>query len=148
MPTAIRPVQEFTTIDVHRAYRKHLGERAKVAMYEKVLAGLPSGRIPLGYRRTADGTIELDPPIASQIEEAFILVATQEKSLRETLTILTQMGLRTKNDRRLHLSTLHSILFNPFYAGMIRYGGRIHPGKHQAIVSQKLFREVSTKLKR
>ena len=39
----------------------------------------------------------------------------------------------------LSVSVMHEILRNPIFCGLMRYGGEIHEGKHEPIITKKLF---------
>ena len=43
---------------------------------------------------------------------------------------------------------ISNMLSNPFYYGHFRYAGEVHEGKHEAIISKKLFDEANAVLKR
>jgi hypothetical protein len=125
-----------------------LGSLAEEAMLEKVLHGMPSGRIPLGYVRSLskDG-IEIDILKAPCIMEAFEKVA-HGASLRETLAHVTRLGLTSNTGKPLHLSSLQSMLKNPFYCGLIRYKGGFFQGAHDPLVSKTLFDRVQMSLRK
>ncbi len=44
-------------------------------------------------------------------------------------------------------NTLYKLLINPYYAGVIRYKGALHPGAHEPLVSPELFDQVQSLLK-
>jgi len=48
----------------------------------------------------------------------------------------------------LSVSNYQYLLQNPFYYGLIRYGGEFYEGKHKPIISKKLFDEVQEVMKR
>ncbi|MBU6431655.1 MAG: recombinase family protein [Patescibacteria group bacterium] len=56
-------------------------------------------------------------------------------------------GIHSKNGKRLHRDRITFILSNPFYYGHFRYGGEIHEGKHQPVVSKKIFDKAQEVLK-
>ena len=100
-------------------------------------------RAPVGYlnvRRTDEQgrevrTVEVDPEHAPLIAWAFERYATGETSVAELLRDLTARGLVTvpspkQPSKPLGKNTLYKLLTNPYYAGVIRYKGALHPGAH------------------
>ncbi len=50
-------------------------------------------------------------------------------------------------ERESHKTRASFILSNPFYIGLFKYGGELHEGKHEPIISKKLFDEAQEMLK-
>ena len=44
-------------------------------------------------------------------------------------------------------NTLYKLLTNPYYAGVIRYKGALHPGAHEPLIEPALFDQVQSLLK-
>ncbi|MEI6477643.1 MAG: recombinase family protein [bacterium] len=123
-------------------------QQARSAMRERAEAGVMPGCAPVGYRNVrsrAGAVIEADPATAALVRELFRLVAGG-RSIREAGRRVGEKGLRSRNGESLAPSSLHAILTNPFYTGTLRYGGRLIPGRHQAIISPELFRAVQSRL--
>jgi hypothetical protein len=64
-----------------------------------------------------------------------------------------EWGFRTPKKKRiggkpLAISTVYRILTNPFYSGIIEWGGQIFPGKHEAVVTLDEFSRVRELLRR
>jgi site-specific DNA recombinase len=57
---------------------------------------------------------------------------------------LYDLGIRTRQDKKLTLNGLSTLLHNPFYAGLIQVKtrGELFPGAHQPLVTKKLFERV------
>ena len=72
------------------------GERSKNGMRARFLSGLHNGSVPLGYKRE-NGYAAKDPECFTAIQEAWGLMGTGTKSLREMARILESQGIR---DRR------------------------------------------------
>ena len=58
-----------------------------------------------------------------------------------------QQGITSKNGKDLKRDRISYILSNPFYVGLFRYSKEIHEGKHQPIISKKIFDKVQEILK-
>ena len=56
--------------------------------------------------------------------------------------------MRTRNGKLVGRTFVSNILSNPFYYGHFRYAGEVHEGKHEAIISKKLFDDANAVLKR
>ncbi|MGI4791069.1 MAG: recombinase family protein [Janthinobacterium lividum] len=121
------------------------GETVKARMRAKALRGVPTGPVPLGYRKVHDmGTVrvEIDEAVAPLVREAFRLAALKRNSLRDVLREVTEQGLVSQRGTPLHPSGLWRILTNPFYIGIMIYGGEEIQGTHQALISCKDFANV------
>ena len=117
-------------------------------------------RAPVGYlnvRRTDDQgrevrTVEVDPERAPLIRWAFETYAQGESSVSGLLRDLTARGLTTvpspkRPSKPLGKNTLYKLLTNPYYAGVIRYKGALHPGAHEPLIEPTLFDQVQSLLK-
>ena len=58
-----------------------------------------------------------------------------------------EIGITTRTRKRISKTKASFILSNPFYIGLFKYGGEIHEGKHESIISKKLFDEAQEMLK-
>ena len=125
------------------------GNRAKIAK------GWRPNRAPFGYLNDrAEKTIVPDPARLPFVRRMFELMLSGAYSSREVAEIaLREWGLRTSKKVRsgglpLAPSTVYYILTNPFYAGLILWGGQTHPGSHEAVVTVAQFQEVGRRLRR
>jgi len=59
-----------------------------------------------------------------------------------------ERGVLTSTGKLIGASCVSSILSNPIYYGHFLYKGEVHEGKHEAIISKKLFDAVETVLNR
>jgi site-specific DNA recombinase len=68
----------------------------------------------------------------------------------QTISTITdefaECGLVTSKGRPLAKSTVHRMLRNPFYIGVISFNKREYPGAHEPLVSTELFNAVQVKL--
>jgi len=60
---------------------------------------------------------------------------------------LAKHNIFSKTGKKIHKSRATSILSNPFYTGLFRYGGELHEGKYEPIISKKLFDQAQEMLK-
>lgn len=106
------------------------------------------GIAPLGYKKIASDDkifVVHDEKAAPKVMLAFELAA-RGTSFRKILEILTAEGLRSSRGNALSLSSLHSMLTNPFYVGDFRTARIAWQGNHTPLVSKTLFRRVQRTL--
>jgi len=100
----------------------NLSENTKRGLRQKLRRGEMPGYAPLGYLNDLQKhTIIKDP-------ERFRLVKK-----------IFDIGLLTRKEKMLSVSMVQSILQNPFYYGIFRYNGELHQGKHEPMITKKLF---------
>ena len=140
-------------------YSRNLATEVTKGLSQKVAQGGTPMRAPIGYlnvRRTDEQgreirTVEVDPERAQLITWAFETYAEGETSVTGLLRDLTARGLVTvatpkRPSKPLGKNTLYKLLTNPYYAGVIRYKGALHPGAHEPIVEPALFDQVQSLL--
>jgi len=94
---------------------------------------------PLGYINVKGKGITPHPELAPLICKAFETYATGSFNLRQIREKCNALGLKGKSDGELAVSNYQTILRNPIYCGLIRYNGEIYEGKHEPIITKKLF---------
>ena len=124
-------------------YVDSLSENTKRGLREKVRRGeYPSGA-PLGYLNDyRTKRIIVDPERATVVKQAFELYASGSATLDTLRNFFADHGVRTRNGKLLVRAHITNILLNPFYYGHFRYAGEVYEGKHEPIISKKLFDEV------
>ena len=141
-------------------YSRNLATEVTKGLKQKLAQGDTPMRAPVGYlnvRKTdAQGrevrTVEVDPERAPLIDCAFEQYATGAVSVAALLRDLTARGPTTvpspkRPSKPLGKATFYALLTNPYYAGVIRYKGALHPGAHEPIVEPALFDKVQSLLK-
>ena len=81
------------------------------------------------------------------IRKAFEMYAQNKYHYDDISDFLAQHGITTKSGQKLKRDRISFILSNPFYIGFFKYSGEIHEGKHQPVVSKKIFDQVQEVLK-
>ncbi|HEX8459220.1 MAG TPA: recombinase family protein [Pyrinomonadaceae bacterium] len=123
-------------------YIRNLREETKKGFYGRIKQGLYPMPAPLGYLDCGQGQAKTPDPLrAPLIKAAFELYATGSWGIIPLCEKLYEMGLRTKTGKRVAKNSLHDLLRNPFYAGLIRIQktGELFPGAHVPLISQSLF---------
>jgi len=104
--------------------------------------GYIGGVLPYGYRKDEHNAVVVAQEEARVVERVFNWGAEQ-RTIRWIAWHLSAQGAPTRNGGMWQPSTVRGILRNPFYSGCIRFEGRLIPGKHEAIVSETLFRKCN-----
>ncbi len=138
-------------------YSKNLATEAKKGMGQKAKAGGTPGRAPFGYlnatHRDEEGrevrTVVLDDERAKWVKWLYERYATGEWTigmLRDELEIqgVTTFARPKQPARSLSASMIHSILRNPYYTGVVTFGGAAYPGRHEAVVEEELWAKVES----
>jgi site-specific DNA recombinase len=141
---------EFYSANLAGEIRKGMTQKAK-------MGGWPT-KAPIGYLNVREKTagkeiakVVLDPDRALLVREAFRLYATGEYSLPELQATMHAKGLTSPYARRpgapISVSKLAELLANPFYVGVVQWGGVRYPGQHKGLVPESLFERVRETLR-
>ncbi len=133
-------------------YSRNLSIEVLKGMTMKARSGGTTSRAPLGYKnvQTVDEegrelrTVILDPDRAEHITWAFREYALGKFSLANIAAQLTARGVRTLAtpkipSKPLKEATLHKILTNPYYKGVITFQGVQYPGRHEPLIDAETF---------
>jgi site-specific DNA recombinase len=139
-------------------YSRNLGTEILKGTTQKAKSGGTLARAPLGYlnvREIIDGreirTVALDPERAPLVRLAFELYARGNYSLRELAQIMEDRGLRSRPTAKapakpLGNNRLQALLRNDYYIGVVRYRGKVYPGRHEPLIPVSLFERVQAML--
>ena len=122
-------------------YVDNLSENIKRGKRNKVKDGIWPQMSPLGYTNEG-GKIVVDENIAPLIKKTFEAYATGSFTLRQLRDKFNELGLKRKSGKELAVSNYQKLLKNPIYTGLMLYNGEIHEGKHEPIITKKLFDSV------
>ncbi len=129
-------------------YVDSLSENTKRGQRQKAKRGEYPGLAPVGYINDARiKSIVIHKKRSVIVRKAFELYAKNESRLEDISNFLAQNGILSKTGKRIHKDRVSFILQNPFYTGLFRYTKEIYEGKHQPIVSKKIFDKVQEILK-
>ncbi len=124
-------------------YVDSLSENTKRGLRQKVRRGEYPSRAPVGYiNDSRNKTIVVDKKKSKIIKEIFDIYAQGNSRLEDISNHLQDNGILSKTGKRIHISKASFILSNPFYYGHFKYAGEIYEGKHQPIISKKIFDRV------
>ena len=130
-------------------YVDSLSENTKRGLRQKVRNGEYPTLAPVGYINDSRiKSVVVDKKKAKVIKQAFELYVKGNQRLEDIANFLAKKNIISKRGNIIHKSRATSILSNPFYTGLFRYGGELHEGKHEPIISKKLFDEAQEMLKK
>lgn len=121
-------------------YVDNLSENIKRGIRQKLRNGIWPAWAPLGYVNDKNARcIAVDKEKAKYIKRAFEMYATGEYPLAQLRKIINKAGLVGKKGKMLSVSNYQYMFKNPIYYGIIRYKGEMYDGKHEPIITKKLF---------
>jgi site-specific DNA recombinase len=125
----------------------NLREETTKGMREKAAQGEWPTKSPIGYRnvRGPDGrsTLQVDPEAAAHVRRLFEQFATGQWSVKQLTRKATEEGLVYRRSGKLVAeATVHTLLRNPLFKGVVEWEGKSHPGRHEALVSVDLWERV------
>ena len=130
-----------------RYFSAQLSDRVAEAMAAKARKGIYPSYAPTGYINNSETrTIEIDPEKADLVRQAFVKYDETDMTVKEVAAWARKRGLTTRRGGKLGKSTLHVMLQNPMYCGIVRWGEVTAPGNHEPLISEALFDRVQDKL--
>src|SRR3989338_3456601 len=127
----------------------NLRENVKRGLRQKIRNGVWPGWAPVGYLNNPKTRgIDVDRDKAPKVKKLFEMYATGAYTLHSLANWCRKHDLCGNLGKEIALSNVQSILQNIFYIGLMKYGGEIHEGQHEPLISKKLFdscREVMSK---
>ena len=129
-------------------YILDLSANTKRALHEKVKNGEYPTIAPIGYFNDArQKTVVMDKRKAKVVKEAFKLYAEGNFTLEKIADYFKKHKMLSKNGYQLSRDRITNILSNPFYYGHFRYSGELYEGKHESLITKKLFDKVQEVMK-
>ena len=124
-------------------YILDLSANTKRGLHEKAKRGEYPSLAPVGYLNDSrTKTIIVERKKAKIVRSAFELYAKGNSRLEDVSMFLSEHGIGSALANNIHKSRVSFMLSNPFYYGLFRYAGELHEGKHEPIISKKLFDKV------
>ena len=126
-----------------------LAANTKRGLDEKVKRGEYPSLAPIGYLNDrANKTIVVHKASAKVVKAAFELYAEGNSRLEDIANFFAKHGFVAECGKPMTRQRVIYILSNPFYYGLFRYNKELHEGKHQPIISKKLFDDAQAVMKR
>lgn len=125
-------------------YIDNLSDEVKKGMTEKAEQGNYPSTAPIGYRNNLiTHLIEPDPERSSLVRRLFELYASEKFTLEQLRLKAIELGLKQrKSGKNLSKSRIERLLKNPLYYGVFEWKGKRYVGKHEALISKRLFDKV------
>ncbi|MEJ7623813.1 MAG: recombinase family protein [Pyrinomonadaceae bacterium] len=126
-------------------YIRNLREETKKGIYGRLKQGLFPFQALVGYLDSGPGLPKrIDPTMAPLVRRGFEFYAGGDMGLHSVADALYDMGLRSKQGKRVAVSGIASMLHNPFYMGVIRIAktGQTFAGVHTPIITRTLYEQV------
>src|SRR3989339_723587 len=130
-------------------YVDSLSENTKRGLRQKVRMGIFPSQAPLGYLNDSrTKTIVVEKKKSRIVRLAFEKYTKGNMRLEDVSNFLAKNNITTRTGKRISKTKASFILSNPFYIGLFKYGGEIHEGKHEPVISKKLFDEAQEMLRK
>jgi site-specific DNA recombinase len=132
-------------------YSANLGQEMKKSHYSKLKKGEWPTKAPIGYKgeRKDNRTIHVpDENSAPQVRQVYELFSTGQYSLITMGQEMAERGIRTRTRKIYSPEQVKKLLSRRFYIGRLVWKGKEYQGKHQPIISEKLFYRVQEVLKK
>ncbi len=118
----------------------NLSENTKRGLRQKLRRGEWPGWAPLGYLNDqVKHNIIKDAERFRLVKKLFELYATGNYSMKDLQNTSTSIGLFGKSGKVPSVSLIQHTISNSFYYGVFKYNGELHQGKHEPMISKKLF---------
>ena len=130
-------------------YIDNLSENIKRGIRQKLRNGVWPSKPPVGYLNDKNArAIVVDAAKAPLVRKAFELYATGNYALHEVRNRMNEVGLVAYTGARFSVSNYQALFKNPFYYGVMLSNGELFDGKHEPIISKRLFDEVQAVMER
>jgi site-specific DNA recombinase len=139
-------------------YSNNLATEIKKGLHQKHQQGGTPFKPPIGYRPKRElignqdvRSVEVDPDRAPLVQTAFDLYATGDWSLHALATHMEAHGLRSRPTPKrgpapLRMTSIHKLLTNIYYVGVVEYAGRRVLGRHEPLIDRDTFDRVQAQL--
>ena len=130
-------------------YVDNLSENVKRSYKQKLKNGIWPQKAPIGYLNDKKTKlIVIDPEKAPLIKKTFEAYATGNYTLSALRKSMGELDLTGHKGKELSISNYQYLLKNNLYHGLILFHGEFYEGKHEPIITKKIFdicQEVMTR---
>jgi site-specific DNA recombinase len=148
-PTASGKMNLANQFCQSKYYVDNLSDNVKRTFNRMIAEGLWPEKAPIGYRNAGKGKVlTTDQARAQFIIKMYELYVSGSYGFAQIRDLVTHIGLRTDKGNPISISKVQFILRNPFYHGIMRWKGGLHPGKHPTLVTKDLFDRVQIAMQR
>jgi site-specific DNA recombinase len=135
-------------VSLAKYYSDSISDNVKRAYENKIKKGEWIGKAPIGYLNITEESgvkdMIIDPIRGDYVAKMFEMYASGNYSLRTLNKETDKMGLTSniKDGKLIKTSMIDYILSNPFYYGVMKIKGEMHPHKYQPLISKEMFDRV------
>jgi DNA invertase Pin-like site-specific DNA recombinase len=128
-------------------YVRNLRQEAIKGLYGRLKQGLYPWRAPIGYEDNGRGKVKT-PHLtkAKLVKEMFELYTFEDHSILTLVDEMKKRGLANHKEQPLCKNSISTILNNPFYAGVMKVKGVTFEGKHEPLITMRLFKQTKLKI--
>lgn len=106
---------------------------------------------PIGYKNVQDVSgrpdVVAEPKTASIIAKLYMAYETELYTIKELTELAHAFGLKNKKGELVSKTCVNDILKNPFYAGLMRWKGKLYSHNYPTIIHKSSFDRVQEILK-
>jgi len=126
----------------------NLRENVKRGLRQKIRNGTWPGWAPVGYTNNPKTRgIDIDPEKSPKVKKMFEMYATGAYTLHSLANWCKKSGLVGNLGKPLVIANIQKNLQNIFYLGLMKWKGETFEGKHEPLISKKIFDKVQEVLK-
>jgi len=118
-----------------------LSKNVKRGIQTKIEKGLWPNFAPIGYLNDGKGGISVDKVRARYIKKIFKLYSTGNYTMKELANQMFKEGFRSRSNIKYHKSKIYKLLKDSFYCGTMLFHDKEYEGKHETIITRKLFND-------
>lgn len=122
-------------------YSENLARNVKRGLHENAIKGIAMGRTILGYRKTADRKLEIDPQGAEAVKLIYQMYADGEK-VEDIANTLNAKGYKNSRGGKFTRESFSRILCNEQYLGNYMFGETVIEGAIPQIVENDVFEKA------
>ena len=122
-------------------YSENLARNVKRGLRENAMKGIAMGKTILGYRKTADRKLEIDPQGAEAVKLIFQMYADGAK-IEDIANTLNVKGYKSSKGGKFTDQSFSRILCNQQYLGNYVFGETVIEGAIPKIVDRELFEKA------
>ena len=119
-------------------YSENLARNVKRGLQENAIKGIAMGKTILGYRKTADRKLEIDPSGAEAVKLIFQMYASGAK-IEDIANTLNAKGYKNSRGGKFTKESFSRILCNQQYLGNYVFGDTVIEGEIPQIIDKELF---------
>ncbi|KKQ98921.1 MAG: Recombinase [Candidatus Woesebacteria bacterium GW2011_GWB1_39_12] len=130
-------------------YVDSLSVNVKRGNRQKLRRGEWPNKAPFGYLNDmSTKTIQVDKKRAKFVRQAFEMYATGGYGQLDIINFFTKNKIFNRSGHIVHANKIKRILSDPFYYGVMKFGGELYEGGHKPLITKKLFDKVQEVVRR